>query len=229
MLKGKYASALLSANYRTAFWLIFSFGLLASNVMLANLVMTKDVREKTIVVPAVIERSFVIDGNTPSAEYYEMITNSFASKLLTYHKKNVRYQFDSVLRHVAPESYNDMKLKLDVEAGRVIRNGLVSTFHVVGAHVNGNEVVLNGILSGSIGSQLVSEKEKYFRFQYRFDNELRLVAFSEVKPAGGTGQGKAYVDIEKPEILMVDKQENTAEEGTGTVVEDESGENDARE
>ena len=161
MTKEKYLSSLVSANYKTAVWMIAAGVLLASNLLLTVFLFTMDLSEKTIIVPPELDKPFSIQGETVSAAYIEQMAKYFIQLLLTYHSDNVSAQYEMVLHHVDPRVYSELKAQLSAQAERIHRNEIGSVFYLMGVQIAQKKATLTGELVGMVGKKIVSRKQKF--------------------------------------------------------------------
>ena len=182
MNKEKYLSSLISANYKTAVWMIAAGVLLASNLILVVFLFTIDLSQQTIVVPPDLERPFSIHGDTVSPAYIEQMAKYFSQLLLTYHIDNVTAQYDAVLHHVDPTVYADLKARLHAQAERIQRNLVGSVFYPMGIHIAKMKATITGELVGLIGKEIISRKQKYYELRFTYRNgTFYLVKFHELE------------------------------------------------
>lgn len=186
MNKDKYLSALVSANYKTAVWMLMSGALLVTNLILCLFLFTADLTEKTIVVPPDLVKPFSIHKNQISPSYIEQMTHYLSQLLLTYHDDNITAQLDSVLRHADPAAYAHLKAEFHAQAERVSRHQIGSVFYPMGIHIAKLTATINGELVSMIGQKIVSRKQKYYQFQYDYRNgSFYLVKFQELEKLDG--------------------------------------------
>lgn len=182
MNKDKYLSSLVSANYKTAVWMLAAGVLLAANLLLVVFLFTIDLSQQTIVVPPDLERPFSIHGETVSPAYIEQMAKYFSQLLLTYHIDNVTAQYDAVLHHVDPTVYADLKARLHAQAERIQRNLVGSVFYPMGIHIAKMNATITGELVGLIGKEIISRKQKYYELQFTYRNgTFYLVRFQELE------------------------------------------------
>lgn len=201
MDKVKYASMAVNANYKSVFWMWVALVLLLSNLLLASFVITSDTSEKTIVVPAELDRPFSVRGERLSPSYIEQMARHFAHLLLTYHKQNAEYQFDTVLRYTDPAVYNEMKTRFAMDVERIRRNDIRSVFHPMKIHVKDNTAHITGELNGFVGGHKVNTAVKTYEFRFNYGSNLSLVAFNELSQ-NSVG---SYERVEQEEDFMIDQ------------------------
>lgn len=211
MDKAKYASALISANYKSGLWMIIAGLMLFSNVCLAVFVLTADTSEKTIVVPPDLEKPFSVKGDELSSEYIEQMTRYFSQLLLTYQPQNANAQFGSVLRFTSPSIYGELKARFDLDEERINRNSISSVFYLKSINIKKNVALIEGEQLAIVGSRLVSNKQKKYRLEYTYNSgRFYLSAFNEMR-RGASGEDE-FLPAENVELVEVPTQTDAAVE-----------------
>ena len=124
----------------------------------------KVIREKTIVAPPVLEKSFWVHGDEVSPEYLEQMALFFAGLALTYHPDNVDDQVRLFLRYADPAVYGALASRLEADAEKVRRNNLSSVFYPQEVRIKGRRVALTGQLATFVGRKSVETRQGVFRF-----------------------------------------------------------------
>ena len=200
MNKDKYLSSLVAANYKTAVWMIGSGILLCSNLMLVVFLFGADLTEKTIILPPDVTKPFSIHLDKVSPSYIEQMTRYFSQLLLTYHKANVDTQFDTILRHVHPRAYANLKAALHAKASRVQRHLIGSVFHPMGIHVSKMKATINGELISMIGKKIISRTQNYYEFEYAYRNgSFYLIKFQQLALQPGNKLTPVEIEGNEPE------------------------------
>jgi conjugal transfer pilus assembly protein TraE len=182
----KYASAVINSNYKASVWMWMVFFLLVSNTLLSLFLIKTDVSEKTIIIPPQFDQAFSIRGNEVSPEYISQMARYFSQLLLSYHPKNAMAQFDQVLRHTDPSSYQALKKKFSLDERRIERNQISSIFYLMNMNVDGKKAVIEGVLNGFIGSKLISQEQRSYQFDFEYNDRLQITGFHRlVKNAAG--------------------------------------------
>ena len=187
MDKRKYSSDLKETHARLVQWKYMAIGLLVSNILLSIFVITKDYSEKTIVIPseygvrAETSEGFWVKGNEASPSYIEAMAREFAIRSLTFHPKNVRAQFDHVVLHAHPSVYSDLKAKYDVDADRVEKGQLSSSFHIMRIQVQGMKAVVSGVLESKVGKQTLEDKVAHFELSFVYEGKVYLNDFRQIQ------------------------------------------------
>lgn len=168
-------------------WMLVGIAMGVSNLLLVFLVLTSQTPEKTIVVPADVNKSFWVQGDKVAPEYLEQMAAYFANNLLTYNPENAVGQFETVLRFADPRANMELRkaLTADLEDIRSKQRG--SVFYIQQTKVKGKQALLFGqkidMATGVvIGSQI---KGYAIDFDYR-NGKLFVASFKEV-PMGAGG------------------------------------------
>lgn len=140
----------------------FSFIVLLSNLMLTLLAFNK--KERTIVVPATVEKEFWIEGNRYSPSYLEQFGIFLAQLLLNKSPASVSLQNKILLEHVSPGSYPTFKKALEDEMREMQAKDLTYLFFPKNVRVNPKEksVHFEGERVTFLGTEkLLTEMQKY--------------------------------------------------------------------
>lgn len=156
----------------------------ASNMVLVVWLVRVDVREKVIVTPPVVEKSFWVHGDEVSPEYLEQMALFFAGLALTYHPDNVDDQVRLFLRYADPAVYGALASRLEADAEKVRRNNLSSVFYPQEVRIKGQRVALTGQLATFVGQKSVDTRQGVFRFRFEYrGGRLFVSGFEEVERA----------------------------------------------
>lgn len=142
--------------------------LVTSNLLLTLLLFCA--RERIVITPPVISKSFWVDGRHVSPAYLEEMAVFFARQILDLSPSSASYQRDVALRYVAPCFHNALRKRLMEEEERA-REGQISTsFKPVQIKVDPGrlEAELTGDLLSYVGGKNAGQaRETYLmRFQY---------------------------------------------------------------
>lgn len=157
--------------------------LLAISVLLMVIMLiTKDSREKTILVPIGLKKEVWIRGNKVSTSYVEEFSLPLFNHLLTFNKLNAHSRFNFVLKHTDPKYYEELKSKLYSDGERITRNDISSVFHPIELIVKRvgpkYQSIIKGELISLIGSDVIKKKIESFEmvFSYR-NNFLSILSY----------------------------------------------------
>jgi len=152
------------ASARRATTLLAALLLLSmlATTLLAVLVWRQSGRERVVLVPPAIHKTFWVDGERASAEYLEQMGYFLAQLTLNVTPQNVEHQGRVLLRYASPEAYGDLRTSLMTTAERVKRDGASTVFSAQDLLVDEatQRVGLRGMLSTFISDRRVSETSK---------------------------------------------------------------------
>lgn len=182
MKEAVYNSKLAEIKSKMTVWMMIAFGMSLSNFCLVIFLFMLQSPEKTIIVPTEIRKSFWVEGDKVSPDYYSEMAEFFVSKLLTYNAANAEGQFNEVLKFMDPLAFNVMQGKLKAEANDIKSKNMSSAFYqreikVVGKSVLGFGELVSMMSGQTIGSQNIGYK---MIFDYR-NGKLFVKSFERVK------------------------------------------------
>jgi len=134
-------------------------------------------RERVILIPPGIEKSFWVSPQSVSPEYLSEMTSFFAGLRLNITPSSLIYQKETLLRYTAPEFYNLLKAQLTTEAAQIKEERLVSMFYPVNRKVDmkNMKVMIEGDLKTYVGESSLPVKRVKYWVGYRYDNGRLLV------------------------------------------------------
>ncbi len=130
-------------------------------------------RERTIIVPPVVDSRFEISGRTVSEDYLKMMTRYVAGLVLNYTPHTARGQMDEALRLFAPEGYADAKKMFYQLADTVETAKVTNTFHIQKITIDASHqtIEIQGIKTQFVNEQKTKEEAvAVYMFDYRLDN-----------------------------------------------------------
>ena len=141
-------------------------------------------REKIILVPPAIEKTFWLKGHEVSADYLLQMTQFFASLRLNVTSTSVEHQQELLLQYVDPRTYGALKTQLVREADRIRQQHLTVAFfpEQVQVDVAHKQAVISGEIKSTIGNVALPSARVSYRVSYRLVAGRWLVqAFDEIK------------------------------------------------
>jgi conjugal transfer pilus assembly protein TraE len=177
----EYASNLVTLRIENKFLKSLSAGLVIANLALAYFVMTADTSEKTILVPPQFDKPMTFAGGELTPAYLEQMGRYFGNLLLTWHKANAMSQFEQVLNYVDPSIFSTLREQFAADFKRISRNDLSSVFFINGIDVKKNIVVIKGIQQLKVGSQVVSQGQKFYELTFGYPSgRLVITSYREL-------------------------------------------------
>lgn len=143
-------------------------------------------REKIILVPPNIEKSFWVSASNASPEYLSEMTIFFASLRLNTTPNSASLQRENILRYTDPVYYNALKTQLVQEADRITDQHISMAFFPVNVKVDSKrfKAMIEGDLKSFVGDTALPVKRVRYLVTYRYDaGRLLVKSFEEVKYA----------------------------------------------
>ncbi|MCD9026739.1 type IV conjugative transfer system protein TraE [Luteimonas sp. BDR2-5] len=167
-------------NQRLTLWV----SLLAAGHLLALFVIVGlSGRERTIVVPPTLEKSFWVSGTSVSREYLEQMGAFVAWLVLDVSPASVTWKADTLLTYVEPDQYAALKTRQELEAQRLQRLNASTSFQPqqLVANEARQQVVIRGRLRTQVNAVETSNVPKAYRVQFRYTGgRIQLSMFEEV-------------------------------------------------
>jgi conjugal transfer pilus assembly protein TraE len=136
-------------------------------------------KERTIVVPPVIDTRFEIRGNVPSEDYIKMMTRYVVSLVLNYTPFTARKQMDEALKLFAPgESYIEAKRMFYSLADTVETAKVTNVFHVdkISVDASRGTIEVQGSKTQVVNEQKTKEQPSaVYLINYRVENARFLL------------------------------------------------------
>ena len=145
-------------------------GLLALSLVLAVTAFSLVGRERVIVVPPTISKSFWLDSEKVSGEYLDQMAVFLMHLILNVSPRSIDYQSKTLLQYASPDAYAELKTAMAATGEKLKRDNAVTMFQPVGLTVDepGMRVALNGVLATYIGDKRVSEASKAYLVEFRY-------------------------------------------------------------
>ncbi len=165
-------------------YLVLACGLTVLCLLLTSLSFYLSNRERIIVTPPVIDRSFWITNSEVSPQYLSEMTAFFAYLRLNVTPESADHQRQLLLRYVAPQDYGVLNDRLIAERDRLVAQHISSAFYPVNVQVDTQALsaVITGDLISSVGTTQLSPQRVTYLIKYRYNNgRLFVNQFQEVK------------------------------------------------
>lgn len=168
-------------------YLVLACGSITLNILMIIFMFFMVGRERVIIVPPDIQRSFWVTSGKVSPEYLSEMTLFLVSLGFNLTPSNVTLQHTVLLRYVDPDYYNTFKIKLIDVADKVKKEHITASFYPNDVKVDTNKLIaqVSGDLQYTVGDvHLTPEHVTYqFGFNYR-QGQLKITSFPEVKNHG---------------------------------------------
>ena len=117
-----------SARRASALLVLLLVGSMLANVTLAAFAMHMAGRERVVVVPPNISKTFWVESERVSAEYLEQMAYFLLQLTLNVTPQSIDHQSRVLLQYAAPASYGELRSVLATAAERVKRDGASTVF-----------------------------------------------------------------------------------------------------
>jgi conjugal transfer pilus assembly protein TraE len=157
-------------------------GLLALSIVLAVTAYSLVGRERVILVPPTVSKSFWLDSEKVSGDYLDQMALFLAHLMLNISPRSVDFQAKTLLQYASPEAYAELKTAMASTSERLKRDNAVTLFQPVTFTIDepGMRVVINGVLATYIGDKRVTETSKVYLIEFRYSGgKLYLSGFKE--------------------------------------------------
>lgn len=167
-------------NQRLGLWM----SLLALSLLLALFALLGMAgRERTIVVPPSLNKTFWVSGNAVSREYLEQMGAFVAWLVLDVTPASIGWKTDTLLTYVEPDQYAALKIRQELEAARLKRLNANTAFlpQQLVADEEAQQIVIRGRLRTQVNGVETSNLGKAYRVQFRYTGgRTQLRTFQEV-------------------------------------------------
>ncbi len=165
-------------------YLVLSVGLLLLCVLLSMMILRLIGRERIVITPPVIQRSFWVDNSQVSPEYLTEMTIFLAQLRLTVTPTSAEYQRETLLRYTDASFYGGFKNELVAEADHLTKSHLSLAFYPTNIMVDSQNLNarITGDLISTIGNAPLPAARVIYQVRYRYINgQLRLQSFQELE------------------------------------------------
>ncbi len=172
------------AGARRAATLLFVLlaGSVLTNIILATLAIRASGRERIVVLPPAVHRSFWVEPERVSREYLEQMGYFLAQLVLDVTPQSTDYQAKVLLQYASPGASGALKTALTAATERLKRDGAATVFATQDLVVDEAtmRVGLRGKLTTWISDRRVSEVPKGYALGFRVDaGRILLDTFTE--------------------------------------------------
>ncbi len=139
-------------------------------------------RERIVLTPPAIERSFWVTKDKVSASYLEQMGSFIAYLTLDVSPSSVEWKKTMLLQYVAPDVYGALQTRQDLEADRLKRLNATTQFSVAQLVPNEDSLTVNlkGRLATFINGTRTSDVEKEYVVAFEYTgNRIQLKRFEE--------------------------------------------------
>ena len=174
-----------SARRATALLAILLAVSMLATLLLAVHTLRQAGRERVVVVPPAIHKTFWVEAELASPEYLEQMAYFLAQLVLNVTPQSDEAQSRILLNYAAPSAYGELRTAMAANAERVKRDGYSTVFSPQDLIVDEarQRVGLRGLLTTFISDRRVSEVAKGYVIELQFAaGRIVLKTFRETSP-----------------------------------------------
>lgn len=154
----------------------------AANIGLISLTYSAIGRERTVIIPPEVHKSFWVDNATVSKEYLELMGTWVLDLETSLTGHNIDWKHTQLLKYVIPSSYTKLKSYMDGASVAYHRDNLATVFNVQTMHVEQDKlrVTFSGILTTFMGDRKIADNSKTYIIEFLYTGtKLYLKTFEE--------------------------------------------------
>ena len=140
-------------------------------------------RERTIVTPPGIEKSFWITSGNASESYVEEMALWIANLILDVTPDNIDYKATKLLEYADPRAHGALKERQMLESARIKRDNATTYFSLetIRVHPEKLAALISGRMHTLINGTPVPEQNKNYFVRFRLDHgRASLIQFEEI-------------------------------------------------
>jgi len=144
--------------------ILFPICLLLGLSQFVSIIFLFNKKERIVIVPASVDKTFYIESNVVSPTYLEQMGLFFSQLILSKSTESAAKQREVVLRHTLPRFHGSIKEQLIEEEKHLNKEGGSYHFYPVSTEIitGKNIVIITGERISLIGERIVAkEREKY--------------------------------------------------------------------
>lgn len=165
-------------------FLALASGSMLMNVFLIFVMFIMMGKERIVIVPPEINKSFWVDASHVSPEYLSEMSLFLTSIRFNLTPSNAEIQRQLLLRYVDPNHYEKIKSELMEEEEQLKKDHISLAFFVSDIKVDANKLVsrISGDLQYSVGDSLLPRQHVNYQVAYSYNaGRLLIKTFDEVK------------------------------------------------
>lgn len=191
---------LTAARRATSVLIALLLASLATNLVLALFAVQASGRERVILVPPTISKTFWVDQEQVSSAYLEQMAYFLMQLILNVTPQSADHQSRVLLQYAAPHAAGELRTQLASSIERLKRDGAATVFSPQDISVDERalKVGIRGQLTTYVSERRVSEVPKGYLIEFKTNGgRLTLAAFRETRPhdpldtrSAGTAPGR---------------------------------------
>lgn len=151
-------------------------------IVLALVVFSMNGKERTVVTPATLSKSFWVDDEQVSKEYLEQMGVFLAQLELSVTPNTYKYQTETLLKYVHPSAYGALQVELAANGEKLARDNSSTWFtpRLTQVDSSGKRLAITGDFVTFISDKQVSKLPKTYLLEFVYTNaKLYLKTFTE--------------------------------------------------
>ncbi len=159
------------------------FGLVGAVVLCLLTVYNLVGRERTVLVPPVIEKSFWVTHDKVSGSYLEQMAAFATYLILDVAPSSIEWKKNLLLQYVLPSNVAEYETRQKLEAERIKTLNASTQFAITGLKPNERDmsVLVFGQLATYVNGHRTSDEKRNYRLQFVYTNgRIHLTKFEEV-------------------------------------------------
>lgn len=176
---------LASARRAATFLIGLLVAAMLANLLLAALALRLAGRERIVIVPPMIHKTFWVEADQVSPEYLEQMGYFLLQLTLDVTPQSVDQQARLLLQYAAPAAYGELNTALLAAAERLKRDGAATVFSAqdLSVDVRTLRVGVRGQLTTFISDRRVSDMVKGYAIEFQCSGgRIFLKSFRETNP-----------------------------------------------
>ena len=178
-------SDIASVRRATTLLAVLLVGSMLANVALAVLSLRMANRERVVMVPPTIHKTFWVETDRVSGEYLEEMAYFLMQLTLDVTPQSVDHQSGLLMQYAAPAAYGDLRTAMAATADRLKRDGASTVFSAQDVVVDeaAQRVGVRGQLTTFVSDRRVSDVSKGYAIELQYaGGRIFLKAFRETNP-----------------------------------------------
>ncbi len=174
-----------SARRATALLAVLLAASMLVTLLLAVHTLRQAGRERVVLVPPALHKTFWVEAERASPEYLEQMGYFLAQLTLNVTPQSVEHQSRLLLQYAAPASWGELRTAMAANADRIKRDGASTVFSPQDLQVDEatQRLGLRGLLTTFISDRRVSEVSKGYAIELQQTNgRIFLKTFRETNP-----------------------------------------------
>lgn len=193
----KYFEGLANASsLRSHSWMLNTALTIAVVLLSFRAVFVQD-REKTIIVPASINKTFWVEGSTVSKDYLIQMSDYFIQLMYNATPANSEERTNLLLNYVSPKEYTAFEREIGVSNNLIKQTNISTTFYpsLYGCDEKTVTCQVDGEFVATQGSQVVQRQVRQIQIKFEFSSAgMKVVSIKDMTKVDKDFRKKMEVD-----------------------------------